>query len=61
MRNNHRNDNNEKRKINMPTSKLHKGEHKVESILELGRIEKPQNNIQNWNEIPKTDTNIEDH
>lgn len=56
-----RNDNNEERKINMPTSKLHKGEHKVESILELGRIEKPQNNIQNWNEIPKTDTNIEDH
>lgn len=45
----------------MPTSKLHKGEHKVESILELGRIEKPQNNIQNWNEISKTDTNIEDH
>lgn len=45
----------------MPTSKLHKGEHKVESILELGRIEKLQNNIQNWNEIPKTDTNIEDH
>lgn len=56
-----RNYNKEKRKINIATSKLHKGKHEVESILELGRIEKPENNSQNWNEIPKTDTNIEDH